>query len=92
MSGLNWKIYFIWNHTRKDIYVGISENYKNRWEEHKKGKVSTTSSWFKSGDKIDFKLYSSAYSSKETASLEAHRIEREAISAEGYRLIKTAGW
>jgi predicted GIY-YIG superfamily endonuclease len=84
-------VYAIWNHTKRQIYIGISNDIDRRWNEHRNGQVTTTSGWFRSGDSVDFKrLPSSNFSNQSSASEYAHMVEREA-SVKGYRIIETAG-
>lgn len=85
------RIYAVWNHSKKEIYIGVSDDYKNRWKEHRQGKCGTTKQWFADDDDIDFKLIpNSGYSSRSDASEFAHWIERQA-NADNYTIIETNG-
>jgi GIY-YIG catalytic domain len=87
-----WVAYAIWNDSKKQVYIGVTNDFDNRKKEHMNGKCSTTASWFKDGDSVGgpVRLPNARFSTQYEASEWAHRVEREA-DANDYEIIETAG-
>ena len=92
---LDYCVYKLINHSKKKIYYGITNNFKNRYEQHASNNVVATKMWVFGIDNIEHQIVEEGLS-KENASEKAHSLSKANISDllkyPGYESIETGGW
>lgn len=82
-------VYMMINSEKMQIYFGVSNDCKNRYQKHAGGKVKATKDWDFKQDSIQYKIISCGHS-QEVASKKAHGLEALEKLGE-YEIIQTAG-
>lgn len=83
-----YQVYRLRNPKRKEIYYGVTKNYKARWKEHYKGEVIETSHWDFVEDRARDILLDDKYTkSKATKKVEELRLSGPPNSFKGYVVI-----
>ncbi len=87
-------VYLLWNHAKKQIYIGVSKEPVERWREyHAKEKVKATEHWNWDRDGIVPEILD-WYPTQERASFVAHTLEEYwyiPMLLEGWEVIQTEG-
>lgn len=86
----NYCVYRLINHTKNEIYFGISNRFIGRLEDHEQDECSHTSHWDFDSDNITPEIIEKNLT-KEEASEKAHEFEKS-FSLSGYETIQTGGW
>lgn len=88
-------VYKLINHSKKEIYYGITNDFKERHKEHVANNVVATKMWVFGKDDIQHEIVEKNLT-KEDASEKAHNLsERNLIDTmiyNDYETIKTGGW
>lgn len=86
-----WSVYMLTNHTKKEIYFGVTSDIEDRILVHAKKNTKAIRHWDFAGDNIGLKILKLGMTQGEASQL-AHALERKYENGlNGYRVIQTAG-
>lgn len=86
-----WSVYMLINHTKKEIYFGVSKDVADRVGQHAQKETKAIAHWDFSKDKIETKIIHTGLTQAE-ASEKAHGYESQYENGlKGYKVIQTSG-
>lgn len=86
-----WSVYMLINHTKKEIYFGVSKDVADRIGQHADKDTKTLKHWAFTKDSIETQVIQTGLT-QEIASAKAHRYESQlSAGTKGYKVIQTSG-
>ena len=86
-----WSVYMLINHTKKEIYFGVSKDVPDRIDQHADNQTKALKHWDFEQDNIEVKIIHAGLT-RADASTKAHGYEAQyAKGIKGYKVIQTAG-
>ncbi|NGP87562.1 GIY-YIG nuclease family protein [Fodinibius halophilus] len=91
----SYLVYKLINHSKEEIYYGITNDFDSRIDKHKNNDVVATKRWVFGKDDIDKKIIDTDLT-KPKASDKAHEHSNgnlsDLLKYSSYEVIKTGGW
>ena len=89
ITGQEWIVYRLVNHTKREIYYGCTKDYSDRFRQHAREETIALKHWDFDKDEVNERLVDKNMTQREASAL-AHKMENQ-TPPELYSVITTCG-